>query len=199
MNKQDFLAKLETALAGIPHAERQKTVDYYREYIEDCIEDGAQEEEAVNSLESVDDIAEKIINEIPIHKFVSESVKSKKYGGIKIALIILGSPVWIPLLIGAISTIFSLYMSVWAIILSLFTTSLGLAIGGIGYAISSFIFIGKNILSTLFMLGGGLICVGLGILIFILTIEFSKLFIKYTKRIIRKIKSLFINGGIDNE
>ena len=198
MNKQDFLTKLEHALAGIPHSERQKTIDYYREYIEDCIEDGAGEEETVNSLESVEVIAEKIINETPIRKFVSESVKSKKYGYLKIVLIIMGAPVWVPLLIALFSVVVSLYLSAWSVIFSLFATSLGLTVGGIGGALLSFVFIGKNVLSTLFMLGAGLICAGIGILIFVLAIEFSKLFVEFTKQTVRGIKSVFIKGGIDN-
>jgi len=199
MNKQGFLAELEIALAGIPHIEMQKTIDYYREYIEDCIEDGIDETEAINSIESIDVIVEKIINEIPIHKFVSESVKSKKYGRVKVALIILGIPVWLPLLIAFLATAFCLYISVWSVIISLFAAALGLTIGGLGYAVSSFMFLGKNILSVLFMLGGGLICIGIGILIFILSIELSKLFIEFTKRAARSIKAMFIKGGIGNE
>ena len=72
--------------------------------IDDRMEDGISEEEAVEGIGTVDQIYEQIMSDMPLVKLVKEKVKPKrKLKAWEIVLLTLGSPVWIPL--GA--TIFS--------------------------------------------------------------------------------------------
>lgn len=57
MNRQTFIRELEQRLAALPEDERTKLVDYYAEMIDDRVEEGLSEEEAVAALGDVADIA----------------------------------------------------------------------------------------------------------------------------------------------
>lgn len=63
MTKRKFLAKLESALSSLSAEERNRQLDYYEEMIDDMIEEGMGEEEAVSRLGSVQGVAAKILSE----------------------------------------------------------------------------------------------------------------------------------------
>ena len=56
MNKQEFLAALRAGLSGLSEQEIHLSVDFYREIIEDHMEDGLAEEAAVAAVGSVEEI-----------------------------------------------------------------------------------------------------------------------------------------------
>ena len=63
MNKDEFLKQLMQALHALDVTERARTVQYYREILEDRIEDGLTEEAAVAEMESIDDIVAGILSD----------------------------------------------------------------------------------------------------------------------------------------
>ncbi len=65
MNKQEFLNQLTERLSNISENEQQKIVEYYNECIDDMLEEGMSEEDAINNLSSVDDIINSIEIELP--------------------------------------------------------------------------------------------------------------------------------------
>ena len=72
MNKQEFLTRLRKGLSGLPQEDIEERLTFYSEMIDDRIEEGLSEEEAVAAIGSPDEIAEQIIGEIPIKKIVKE-------------------------------------------------------------------------------------------------------------------------------
>ena len=60
MSKTEFIEQLRSALNGLSEEDLKKSVDYYEEMIDDRIEDGIPEEEAVSGLGSIDEIKNKI-------------------------------------------------------------------------------------------------------------------------------------------
>lgn len=60
MNKYEFLAEIRKRLSGLSKEDIDRFLDYYREMIEDRIEDGLTEEEAVVALGPIDDIVAQI-------------------------------------------------------------------------------------------------------------------------------------------
>ena len=68
MTKQEFLKGLEKSLAGLPGEDIQKSLDFYGELIDDRVEDGLSEEDAVSQTGDIKEIAEQILIEIPIKK-----------------------------------------------------------------------------------------------------------------------------------
>ena len=57
MRKDEFLKRLNKALGSLDAKERARTVQYYREILEDRMEDGTPEEDAVAALGPVEQIA----------------------------------------------------------------------------------------------------------------------------------------------
>ena len=78
MNKQEYLEALNKALSGIPESEKQKTLDYYTEIIDDAMEEGEEEASIIARLDAPSDIGRRLIDETPLRKFVTEDVKNIK-------------------------------------------------------------------------------------------------------------------------
>ena len=129
MNKKQFLKELETALGSAPAVDREKTIDFYSELIDDIVEEGLTEEEAVAGLGKIDDIAKDAVNEIPVTAFVKDKVKKRKITPLTIVLIIMASPIWAPVLLSAAAVVFSIYITVWAVIAAFFAVFAGFAAG----------------------------------------------------------------------
>lgn len=68
MNKEVFLSELETKMRGLDEIDVKGALDYYREMIEDRMEDGMSEEEAVASLGSVDEMLFEVKKFLPAVK-----------------------------------------------------------------------------------------------------------------------------------
>jgi uncharacterized membrane protein len=86
MNKQEFLKEIKSKLNHFQSSELDEITNYYNEIIEDKMEAGLNEEEAINSLGSI----ETIVNEIKIN-IVSKRSDEKKTNTLKNFLIILGN------------------------------------------------------------------------------------------------------------
>lgn len=70
MNKQEFISLLEKRLFQLPQIEKEHLLNYYNETIEDRMEDGMSEAEAVASLDSIDMIVKQVYaeRELPIEE-----------------------------------------------------------------------------------------------------------------------------------
>ena len=77
MTKADFLQLLERALAQLPEEERQANLEYYSELLDDMLEEGMTEAEAPAKLGSPSQIAQSILQEVPLGKLVSTRMKPK--------------------------------------------------------------------------------------------------------------------------
>ena len=100
MNKETFLAGLRQQLAGLPLEEREERLDFYGEMLDDRLEDGLTEEEAVESLGTPDEVAAQVLAEIPMAMILREKVRPKRrMKAWETVLLILGSPIWLSLLV----------------------------------------------------------------------------------------------------
>ena len=70
MNKTEFLESIKQKLNGLPEKDIQSAVEYYEEAIDDRMEDGLTEEQAISEIGTPDDIAEKIMMETSIPKLI---------------------------------------------------------------------------------------------------------------------------------
>lgn len=194
MNKQDFLAILRKGLSGLPKDEIEERLSFYSEIIDDRMEEGVSEEDAIRDLGTTDEIISQIISDIPLSKIVKEKVKPKKKLKIwEIVLLILGSPIWSSLLIAAFAVFFSLYVALWSVLISFWAvfvsfgaSSLGGIVGGIILALSG------NIPSGVSLISAGIICAGLCIFSFFGCKAATKGTLVLTKKIAFLIKNLFI-------
>ena len=167
MRKDEFLTRLRSECYGLPQSDIEERVTFYSEMIDDRIEEGFSEEEAVFEAGDLDDIVAQIVADFPFSKLVKQKITPKKPKTWEIVLLALGSPVWLSLLIAALAVLLSLYISVWSVILSLwavFVSLIACALGGIAAGIG-FTF-GDSALAGVAMIGMGIICAGLSIFLF---------------------------------
>jgi len=193
MNKTEFLLFLAQKLNTLPQNEIEKSQSFYSEMIDDRIEDGMSEEEAVQALGNIDDIVKEIMLDMPLPTLMK--AKMKPINGLKIGeivAIILGFPIWFSLLIAFFAVIFSVYISIWAVIISLYASVGALVISGMAGCVGSYIFFAQNITSGLFILGCSFFCIGIGILSFFAVMKLSVWLIQLTTSFLRVVKSLFI-------
>ena len=151
-------------------------------------------EKAVEKIGSVKDIGEQIISEIPLTKIAKERIKPKrKIKPWETTLIVVGSPIWISLLVAFFSVIFALFVSLWSVIISLWATFVSFIVCGFAAIIVGivFCFMQKGVLG-LAMIGVGLICLGFGILMFLVSHYATKGTVLLTKKTVLGIKKCFI-------
>ena len=193
MTKLNFVLSLNERLAGLPKDEIEEHLNFYVEMIEDRIEDGMPEEEAVAAVGTVDEIAEEIIAHIPLFKIAKEKIKPKrKPRALEIVLLAVGSPVWLPLAIAAAVVMLALYISLWSIIVSLwsvFASLVGCTIGGV---VLSVVLLVSGRLVGVGMIGVSLVLAGLAILSFIGCSAATKGTVLLTKKTALTIKKRFI-------
>jgi uncharacterized membrane protein len=135
MTKMQFLMTLHDRLSGLPKNEIEERLNFYSEMIEDRMEEGLREEDAVAAVGSIEDIATHILAEVPLMKIAKEKIKPKRQLKTwEIVLLAVGSPVWASLLIGAAAAVLSVYAGLWSVVISLwacFGALIGCCIGGI--------------------------------------------------------------------
>ena len=168
MTKQAFISELRSKLSDLPRQEVEGHLSFYGEMIDDRIEEGLSEEDAVRDLGTADDIAAQIIAEIPLTKIVKNKMKrSRSLRMWEIVLLALGSPIWLSLLIAAFAVFLSLYVSLWSIIVSLWAVFVSVTAcfpAGIfvGILFSSL----GNTLAGLVMICCAAVCAGVAIFLF---------------------------------
>ena len=194
MNKQEFLSGLRSALSGLPRDDIEERLEFYSEMIDDRVEEGMTEEEAVKSIGSIDDVVSQILSDVPITKLIKERIKPKHArSGWETALLILGFPLWFPLLIAGASIVFAFYAVVWALIISLWAIEIsfvacgfaGIA-SGVAYAVN-----GLGV-QSLAMFGIGIFFCGFSVFTFFCCKAATKGMLKLTKKVLLGIKSLFV-------
>ena len=194
MTKREFIHALRAKLSGLPPKEAWERLDFYAEAIEDRIEEGCSEEEAVAELGSVDEIASQILADIPLSAMVKEKIKTRRrLRTWEIVLLAAGSPIWVSLLIAAFAVLISLYAVLWSVIVTLWAVDVSFGacfLGGIAAGVLFFI-VGNPILGLL-MIGAGLVLAGLSIFLFFGCLQATKGTIWLTGKIVLGIKRCFV-------
>ncbi len=191
MTKLQFLLTLHDKLSGLPKDEVEERLNFYSEMIEDRMEEGLTEQEAVAAVGLVDEIAVQIIADTPLAKIAKEKIKPKRRLKVwEIVLLAVGSPIWVSLLIAAVAVVFSLYVALWSVVVSLWAvfasfvgSALGAVVGGVIMAIA------QNVYSGLALIAAGFVCTSLAIFLFFGCKAVAKATVSLTKKMILGLKS----------
>ncbi len=194
MNKQEFLNALRKALAGLPQADIEERLTFYAEMIDDRIEDGLSQEQAVTAAGAIEEIVAQAVADTPLAKIAKERIRPKrKLGAGEIVLLALGSPIWLSLLLAAIAVILAVYIVLWAMVVvvwsveaSFVASSLAGVAAAVGFAVRG------NALSAVVILGAALFCAGFSVFFGFVCKAATKGIIVLTNRIALGIKSLFV-------
>ena len=188
MNKAWFLSEIKMKMEQFPDFELQETLDYYNEIIDDKIESGMSEEEAIFSLGKVDEILKEMIYEMPITSILNSRIKPKPELN-KIQMFFIG----LVMLIGALPVfivLFSLYLSIWAVIGALYFTNFVMLLSSL-LCIMSFVFhlFMRNWSQSMLSVGLFFLTAGLSILMFYGMNFVSVYLVDISKKYMRWIKS----------
>ncbi len=195
MNKEEFLSSLRERLAVFPDAEKEEYINYYREMIEDHMDDGFPEEKVIETIGSVDDVFAVILQETALTQLLKNKVKSKrKLKPWEILLWILGFPVWFPLAVVAFVLVWTLYIVLWTLVAVLYVVEFSFAIvAPVAAALAIFLLVSSgNSFAAGVTFSGALVCAGLALILFHPCILATKGTAKLAKKIWLGIKFLII-------
>ena len=194
MRKQEFLDELRRGMSGLPREDMEERLTFYSEMIDDRMEEGLTEEEAVSGIGTVNEVISQIAAEIPLSRLVKESVRPKRTLRVwEIIFLVLGSPLWLPLSFAALAVFLAIYVVIWSVVISLWAVEASLVGSAIGGAVSAVIsgFRGGGPAATA-LLGAGLFCAGASIFLFFGCKETTKGIFLLTKKLFLGIKSMFL-------
>ena len=173
MSKADFLRLLERALMQLSEEERQKNLEYYSELLDDMMEEGMTEAEATAKLGSPNQIAQSILQEMPLGKLVSTRMKPRSG--------------WTPLAI-----VLAVFVSIWALGFAAVAVVIALAVAVVAAPIFAVRAAVMTLPLGLMLLGAGLVLLGLCVLGGLMAVELCKLLWQLTVWLAHKIKGLVI-------
>lgn len=195
MKKDEFLVELRKKLNGLPKEEIDSRIDFYGEMIDDRIDEGKSEELAVAEMGTIDEVVQDIAKDTPLLKLVKERIKPKRsFKGFEILLLVLGFPLWFPLLLTGLVLLLVVYLLIWVFAIVAFAIEISLIASCVACLISfvGYLFEGNfNILP----LGCSLMSAGAAILLAFGCKGITKLTIKFSRSLINKIKTSFIKKG----
>lgn len=194
MTKDEFLTELQSRLEGLSETDRKQSLDYYSEMIDDRMEDGLPEEEAVAAVGTPGELAGEILGEMPLAKLVKARVKNRrKMSGGEIALLVIGFPLWFPLLLAGLIILLAVYIVFWAVIISLWAAELALGVSAVAGAVAfPTLLIQGSVWASIAMLSGGLFAAGLSVFCWYGCIYATKGSCQLGKRMFRIVKRCFI-------
>ena len=169
MLKTEFLDLLRARLSSLSPQEIEERLTFYSEMIDDRMEEGLSEEDAVSAVGEIDEVVEQILADasIDVQEEPRKTNDKRKRRSWEIVLLVLGSPIWASLAIAVGAVVFAVYVSVWSLLIALWSvfvalagSSLGALVAGIACAI------GTDTVAGLAIVSLGVVCAGLSIFAF---------------------------------
>lgn len=194
MTKNEFIASLSEKLSGFAPSDVKKALEYYSEIIDDQIENGVPESEAVASLGSADSVVRQIILEMPLPKIIHSKMKLPAGASVlKIIAITFGALLFFPIVIALAASVFAAWVSILAAAIAVCTIPIVLgAVGIAGIAACPFLLFDGAITTGLFALGAALISLGL-VYPFYVAAKYSIIYtLKLGKLVIISTKKCFV-------
>ena len=194
MTKLEFILALKNRLSALPQDEVDDRLTFLAEMIDDRIEEGLSEEEAIKDIGTVDDVVNQILAETPLIKIVKHKVKpAQKMRAWEIVLIAVGSPIWLSLLIALFAVVISAYAVIWSVVAAAWSVFAAIAGSAVGALAGGIVLICvDNLLVGLALIGASLVLAGLSIFAFIGCIKITKGTVWLTGKLALAIKKLFI-------
>ena len=194
MTKKEFLSKLDSGLTGLPRADIEERLEFFSEMIDDSMEEGLTEQEAVERIGTVESVISQILEDTPLSKLVKEKIKPKRrLATWEIVLLAAGSPLWLVLAAAALIIVLSVYIVIWSVIVSFWSVFVSLAGCAAGFLVCAPILMSTgNVMHGTLLISGALVLAGLSIFAFFGCRAATRGAVWLSKQIILGIKSLFV-------
>ena len=195
MNKKEFLEELKNRLAGLPKDDLDNRLSFYSEMIDDRVDEGKSEEEAVNEIGSVDEVVKQIASETPLTTLVKERVKPKEsFPAWAIVLLVFGFPLWFPLALTALILCLVAYLLIWVLVIVTYSVEISLIVSSVGSIIAFFTSLFTGEFSAV-SLGAAIMCAGGAALFIFACIWATKGTLALSKSIFTSIKTSIMRKG----
>ena len=193
MTKIQFLSELQYRLRGLPDREIQETLDYYAEMIDERIEEGMYEEYAVAVIGAPQQVAEKILSEASLISIIKGRTKNRRLSAWEIVLLVLGSPIWLALLVAVVAVVISVYAVFWSVWISLVASAVAICASALaGVVLAGVAFWQANSGAGIVFIGATVALLGLGVLAVCGCGYLLKSILWISKKTWRCIKSCFV-------
>ncbi len=204
MRKNEFTSRLRACLHTLDASEKENVIDFYLEQIDDRIDDGMTEEEAVASLEAPEEIAANVLLSFPQVKQAQEPQRQevlpepkRKFSTAAIVLIVilavLTSFIWLPVILGLVTAVLGIYVGVWAVIFAAGCCSIASLLSCISFLITGFAVIPQSGAAALSHFGIAIACLGLFILLLLATIYSAKYFSLFSLWLAKSMSKAYHN------
>lgn len=220
MTKLNFLLTLHEKLSGLPLDEVEERLGFYSEMIEDRMEEGIPEEDAVAAVGDIDAVAAQIAAELsgiktgeaavenagkpvlsgrpdeedPVAE-ISNAEKAAPQSRKSVwpgILLALGSPLWAALILAFFAMVLAACITLWAVLVSLWAVFVSLAAAAAaGAAVGVLFLLGSNRFAGLALAGAALVCAGLAVFAFYGCRAATAGTLWLTKKTARGMKNLF--------
>ncbi len=190
MTRLEFAGLLRGELRGLDEGEIERSVQFYDELISDHMDEGMREEEAVAAVGAPAEIAGEILMDQPVTALVRRRVKRRaRFRGFAAVLILLGTPVWLPILLAIVVVIVAVVLLAYALVLvvdaSLWAAVLSVAAAAV-LAVVGVSFTAGGLLNA----GAALAGAGLAVLLALGVLEATKWCVAAWRGMARMIKRL---------
>ena len=198
MNRQAFLDALRGLAGALSEEERARLVSYYAEMIDDRMEEGMTEEEAVAALGSIDEIAAQILGETSVVNKIKQKIRRRRaLKTWEIVLLAAGAPLWLTLLLSAFAIFVTIAVLAAAGTFTLCAVDLSLLLLGIAGVLGGIVLSSGGFSLGAFVVGAALVLLGLSIFLYMGCKCVVKSFAWSFKRLWYGVRSLSTKRGED--
>lgn len=186
MTKNEFTKVLKGRINHLPKAERKKILQYYYEMISERMEDGMTEEEAINALGNIDELLSEYT---PVTKEERRGMKLRPW---HVIMLIIGAPLWIPLVAAMLCLVLVFYIIIWALVVVAYAVFAALAVSGFSCIAGAFFVLFSGGAPYFFgFMGLGAVLSGFAILWLLVCNLFAKAMAKVTAKTSKGIFRFF--------
>lgn len=196
MTKEEYMITMAKELKRLPKKDFDTAMEYFEEYFQEAGEEN--EQQAIEDLGTPKEAACQILQNI-VKRQEEEPTRNVKQGISKVwvgVLAVFAAPVAIPLAIGVVAAIGSLFICAGAVAAAVVLTGAGGAAAGLVSLAAGIFLLFTNLLSGISNIGAGLILIGISVLIIMGGI---KLFKWLAQGCARALGSIARKGGKENE
>ncbi|MDD5799281.1 MAG: hypothetical protein PUD09_01325 [Coriobacteriales bacterium] len=196
MTRDEWLTQLCAKLLdqGISKKDVQEAQEFYAEALDDRMEDGMTEAEAVADLGDVRDACDSVVESLPpVRRAVAGVRQSRERTVLVIVLLILGAVAWVPLAAGLALLAVAVYAAIWCVIAALWAVDITLLLmGGVGIAALVEGLTTGVTLTGVYSCGVGLVLCGAGIALMPVMAMCSVQLARLTGKYARWLKHFFV-------
>lgn len=161
MTKNEFIREIKLKTKHLTKFERKEIISYYNEMITERMEDGMSEQAAVAAIGSVDEL---LASYSPM-KPVAKTARYPRLRPWHIVLMVIGAPLWIPLLVAFLALVLALYIVIWAIVVCCYAVFVSLMASGLICFAASIVSIFSGVPAYAFACAGaGFVLAGLALM-----------------------------------